>query len=48
MGPVVVKVLAPCRHQTAGMAQAVKQVFIPYPAIEAFDKAILLCLPGAM
>lgn len=45
MRAVVIEVNAPCRHQIAGMTQAIEQVlvqaFITHPAIEAFDEAIL-------
>lgn len=42
---MVVEVVAPCRHQIAGMAQGVKDVlvqkFVPHPAVEALHKAVL-------
>ena len=45
MGTGVVEVIAPRRHQIAGMVQVIEQVliqvFVPHPAIEAFDKAVL-------
>ena len=45
MWAVVVEVGAPCRHQIAGIAQAVEQMFIqvfmPHSSVEAFDEAVL-------
>ncbi|SMP13848.1 hypothetical protein SAMN06265373_102606 [Shimia sagamensis] len=45
MRAVVVKIIAPCHHQIAGMAKVVKQMlveaFIPHPAIERLHEAIL-------
>ena len=50
MRAVVVEIVAPCRHQTAGMAQAVEQMlikaFVPHPAIEAFHEPVLHRLAG--
>lgn len=45
MGAVVIEVCAPCRHQIAGMAQAVEkmfvQAFVAQSAIEALDEPVL-------
>ena len=45
MWAVVVEVCAPCRHQIAGMAQAVEQMlvqaFVAHAAIEAFHEPVL-------
>ena len=46
----MVEVILPCRHQIAGMAQAVEQVLVqqlvPHPAVEALHKTILHWLAG--
>lgn len=45
MWAVMVEVVAPCRHQIAGMAQAVEQVlvqqFVPHSTVEALNEAVL-------
>ena len=45
MWAVVVEVCAPCRHQIAGMAQAVEQMlvqaFVVHAAIEAFHEPVI-------
>lgn len=50
MRAVMVEVGALFRHQIAGMAQVVEQVFvqqfIAQPAIEAFNEPVLHSLPG--
>lgn len=45
VGAIMVVVVAPCRDQDAGMAQAVEEVrvetFVTQPPIEGFDEAVL-------
>ena len=51
MTPIVVEVVAQCRHQIVGMAQTVEhvfvQTFIPHPAIDALYGSILHRLTGS-
>lgn len=45
MRAVIVEVVAPCRHQIAGMSQAVEEVLaqklVPHPAVKALHEAVL-------
>ena len=50
MGSVVIVVAPPCVDDEAGMTEAFEEVFvqafIPQPAVEAFDEAVLHRLAG--